>query len=72
VNDDPYGTGGGGSGYGPAGVIFETGVRTGNGTVTITYDTATDSCPETPTTPTTTGTTTPYTPAVAAKPTFTG
>ena len=32
--------GGGGSGFGPAGVAFETGVRTGDGLVTITYDPA--------------------------------
>lgn len=36
----PTSAGGGGSGYGPSGVIFETGVRDGNGLVTITpfYD----------------------------------
>ncbi len=31
------GGGGGGSGYGPAGVVFETGVRSGDGQVIITY-----------------------------------
>jgi Glycine rich protein len=29
--------GGGGSGHGPAGTVFETGVRSGNGLVTVTY-----------------------------------
>jgi hypothetical protein len=29
--------GGGGSGYGPDGTTFQTGVRTGNGLVTVTY-----------------------------------
>jgi len=31
------GGGGGGSGFGPAGTTFETGVRSGDGEVTITY-----------------------------------
>jgi Ca2+-binding RTX toxin-like protein len=31
------GGGGGGSGYGPTGTAFQTGVRTGNGLVTVTY-----------------------------------
>jgi hypothetical protein len=31
------GPGGGGSGFGPAGVTFETGVRSGNGTASVTY-----------------------------------
>ena len=39
------GAGGGGSGHGPAGTLFETGVRTGNGLVTITYLTE-DNCPK--------------------------
>jgi Glycine rich protein len=33
------GGGGGGSGFGPAGVAFETGVRSGNGLITISYAT---------------------------------
>ena len=47
---------GGGSGYGPPGTVFETGVRAGNGLVTITYegdrfphDTFIDSGPDGPT-----------------------
>lgn len=32
------GGGGGGSGHGPAGTVFDTGVRVGNGLVTVTYD----------------------------------
>ena len=44
--------GGGGSGFGLAGVVFESGVRSGNGEVTITP--VTDSCtPVTPDGPTT-------------------
>ena len=31
------GGGGGGSGHGPPGTVFETGVRTGDGLVTVTY-----------------------------------
>jgi hypothetical protein len=34
------GGGGGGSGFGPAGTAFETGVRAGNGLVTITFETS--------------------------------
>lgn len=33
------GGGGGGSGFGPAGVVFETGVRSGHGLITISYTT---------------------------------
>jgi hypothetical protein len=33
----PSGGGGGGSGLGPAGTTFETGVRSGDGAVTISY-----------------------------------
>jgi hypothetical protein len=36
------GGGGGGSGYGPAGVVFQSGVRSGNGQVTVTYGSVTD------------------------------
>jgi VCBS repeat-containing protein len=32
------GGGGGGSGFGPPGVVFQSGVRAGNGLVTVTYD----------------------------------
>ena len=42
------GGGGGGSGFGPAGTQFETGVREGDGQVTISYDPMTDSCPPAP------------------------
>lgn len=42
------GGGGGGSGYGPAGVVFETGVQTGDGKVIITY-TMPDTTPPTTT-----------------------
>ena len=35
-----FGGAGGGSGHGPPGTVFETGVRAGNGLVTITVDTA--------------------------------
>jgi hypothetical protein len=38
--------GGGGSGSGPAGVAFETGVREGDGVVTITYDADAGGCPQ--------------------------
>jgi Bacterial Ig-like domain (group 3)/Glycine rich protein len=31
------GSGGGGSGFGPAGVVFQTGIRSGNGLITVTY-----------------------------------
>jgi hypothetical protein len=34
-----HGGGGGGSGFGPAGVVFQSGVRSGNGEVTVTYTT---------------------------------
>ena len=36
--------GGGGSGFGPAGVAFQTGVQAGNGAVSITYDPAVETC----------------------------
>ena len=36
--DNVGGGGGGGSGFGPAGVVFETGPQAGNGKVVITYD----------------------------------
>jgi Ca2+-binding RTX toxin-like protein len=36
------GGGGGGSGYGPTGTAFQTGVRSGNGLVTVTYTVAID------------------------------
>jgi hypothetical protein len=39
------GGGSGGSSFGPAGAVFETGVRSGNGHVAITYDPAAGSCP---------------------------
>ena len=35
---------GGGSGFGPTGVVFETGTRPGNGLITITYDASGRSC----------------------------
>jgi hypothetical protein len=54
--------GGGGSGFGPAGVAFETGVREGDGVVTITYDPAAGGCPESVATVVT----------VVAEPRFTG
>ncbi len=54
------GGGGGGSGHGPPGTVFETGVRAGNGLITITYDgdrfphdTFIDSGPDGPTSDTT-------------------
>jgi hypothetical protein len=34
------GAGGGGSGHGPQGTAFETGVRQGNGLITVTYTTS--------------------------------
>jgi hypothetical protein len=40
------GGGGGGSGFGPPGVAFETGVREGDGVVTITYDPDAGGCPQ--------------------------
>jgi Glycine rich protein len=39
---DGGGGGGGGSGFGPAGVVFESGVRPGDGLVTVTYTTTPD------------------------------
>ncbi|MEV4252383.1 hypothetical protein AB0J52_04350 [Spirillospora sp. NPDC049652] len=45
-NSTGAGGGGGGSSLGPAGATYETGVRQGNGEVTLTYDTA--SCPTPP------------------------
>jgi hypothetical protein len=39
--------GGGGSGYGPAGVVFQTGVHLGHGLVRITYATPETSAPTT-------------------------
>jgi hypothetical protein len=51
--------GGGGSGFGPAGVAFETGVREGDGVVTITYDPDAGGCPQ-------------AVAAVVAEPRFTG
>jgi Glycine rich protein len=45
AEDDGGGGGGGGSGVGPAGVAFETGVREGDGVVTITYDPDAGGCP---------------------------
>ncbi len=38
------GAGGGGSGFGPAGVVFETGVRRGDGQVMATYTTPAARC----------------------------
>jgi hypothetical protein len=52
--------GGGGSGFGPPGVVFETGVRSGDGLVTITYDPAVNTCGAVPAQ------------AVTAAPRFTG
>jgi len=37
ANPPAAGGGGGGSGFGPAGAVLETGVRSGNGRVTVTY-----------------------------------
>ena len=37
VTGSSSGGGGGGSGFGPAGTTFNTGVRTGDGRVTITF-----------------------------------
>jgi hypothetical protein len=51
---------GGGSGFGPPGVVFETGVRSGDGLVTITYDPAVNTCGAAPAQ------------AVTAAPRFTG
>jgi hypothetical protein len=66
ATDDNHagGGGGGGAGFGPSGVTFETGVREGDGVVTITYDPAAGGCPVpvTPASPT----------AVVAEPRFTG
>ncbi|RFU43234.1 hypothetical protein DZF91_02415, partial [Actinomadura logoneensis] len=45
-NSTGAGGGGGGSSLGPAGATYETGVRQGNGEVTLTYDTG--SCPVPP------------------------
>jgi hypothetical protein len=42
---DDAGGGGGGSGFGPADVEFETGVREGDGVVTITFDPDAGGCP---------------------------
>jgi hypothetical protein len=41
------GGGGGGSGFGPSGVVFDSGVRSGDGLVTITYTTPVDTTPPT-------------------------
>src|SRR5690606_19400423 len=59
------GGGGGGSGYGPPGTVFESGVREGDGLLTITFG---DPCPDetTPTTSTTTTTLTTEAPSTAA------
>jgi hypothetical protein len=40
--------GGCGSSSGAAGTVFQTGVNSGNGQVTITFDPATDACPVAP------------------------
>jgi hypothetical protein len=57
---DGGGGGGGGSGSGPAGVAFETGVRSGDGVVTISFDPEAGGCPA------------PGAVAVVAEPRFTG
>jgi hypothetical protein len=46
TDSEAGGGGGGGSGSGPAGVAFETGVREGDGVVTITYDADAGGCPQ--------------------------
>jgi hypothetical protein len=66
ISTSDGGGGGGGSGFGPEGVAFGTGVREGDGLVTITYDTEADTCgpdvlPD-DTTP----------PVIAGRPAFTG
>ncbi len=64
---DDGGGGGGGSGLGPAGVAFETGVQSGNGLVTITYDTEAATCdPDVEPTDTTPP------PVIEGQPAFTG
>jgi hypothetical protein len=45
VATDDGGGGGGGSGFGPTGVTFETGVREGDGVLTITFDPDAGGCP---------------------------
>ena len=42
------GGGGGGSSVGPPGSMFETGVREGDGAVTITFDPEAGGCPQDP------------------------
>ena len=65
---DDGGGGGGGSGFGPAGVAFGTGVQSGNGLVTITYDTEAATCdPDVEPTDTT-----PPPPVIEGQPAFTG
>ena len=70
---DNSGGGAGGSGFGPAGAtVFETGVREGNGVVSITFDPDAGTCSTTTTTAAPTTTTAAEAVAVTASPRFTG
>jgi hypothetical protein len=65
---DDGGGGGGGSGFGPAGVVFETGVQEGDGVVELTW-TVEPGCDDQPTTTTTAA---PAAAAATVAPRFTG
>lgn len=72
ATDDGAGGGGGGSGFGPAGVVLQTGVRAGAGMVTITYDPEAGTCPpDEPVTPAQPSRS-PAAAPVATEPAFTG
>jgi hypothetical protein len=71
ATDDGAGGGGGGSGFGPVGVVLQTGVQAGDGLVTITFDAEAETCPDEPVTPTPPSTS-PAAAPIATEPAFTG